>query len=74
MLVKLSLLSPITTTIVERVFFTMHIIKSRLHNKMRDGLLNDYLVTFIERDIFANINNKYIINRFKVMKNRRGSL
>jgi hypothetical protein len=36
MLVKLSLLLPVATVTVERVFSAMHIINSRLWNMMRD--------------------------------------
>jgi hypothetical protein len=36
MLVKLSLLLPVATVTVERVFSAMHIINSRLRNRMRD--------------------------------------
>uniref|UniRef100_A0A199UAH7 DUF4371 domain-containing protein n=1 Tax=Manihot esculenta TaxID=3983 RepID=A0A199UAH7_MANES len=70
-LIKLSLLLPVAITTVEMTFSAMHIIKDRLRNKMRDDLLNDCLVTYIERDVFVNIDNDDIMNRFQVMKNRR---
>ncbi|KAJ9182094.1 hypothetical protein P3X46_006123 [Hevea brasiliensis] len=71
LLIKLSLILPVAIATVERSFFAMNIIKSLLYNKMGDELLNDYLVTYIKRDIFASIDNEVIINRFQSMKNRR---
>ncbi|KAJ9183036.1 hypothetical protein P3X46_006955 [Hevea brasiliensis] len=63
LLVKLLLILPVATATVERVFSAMNIIKSLLRNRMRDELLNDCLVTYIERDVFASID--------QLMKNRR---
>jgi hypothetical protein len=64
MLIKLSLLLPVATATVERVFSAMHIVKSRLRNRMRDKLMNDSLVVYIEKDIFNKIDNGTIIKRF----------
>jgi hypothetical protein len=36
--------------------------------------MNDYLVTYIEKDIFKTINNEKIMQRFQGMKARRGQL
>uniref|UniRef100_A0A7N1A5R8 HAT C-terminal dimerisation domain-containing protein n=1 Tax=Kalanchoe fedtschenkoi TaxID=63787 RepID=A0A7N1A5R8_KALFE len=52
LLLKLVLILPVATTSVERVFSGMSFVKSRLRNSMGDQLLNDSLVTFIEKDIF----------------------
>ena len=41
MLIKLSLLLSVAIVKVKRVFFVMHIIKSRLRNRMRDKQIND---------------------------------
>ncbi|XP_051144560.1 uncharacterized protein LOC127260714 [Andrographis paniculata] len=49
LLLKLVLLLPLATTTVERSFSAMTIIKKKLRNNMGDQLLNDYLVTFLER-------------------------
>ena len=40
---------------VERVFSTMNIIKNRLRNQIGDQWMNDYLVIYIEKDIFKTI-------------------
>jgi hypothetical protein len=64
LLIKLSLLLPLATAIVERVFFAMHIVKSRLWNMMRDKWMNDSLIVYIEKDIFDKIDNEVIMKRF----------
>ena len=46
-LVKLTLILPVATASVERVFSAMNVVKSRLRNKMRDQWMNDLLVTYI---------------------------
>ncbi|XP_058005418.1 uncharacterized protein LOC131181388 [Hevea brasiliensis] len=43
----------VATATVERAFSAMNIIKSSLRNRMGDELLNDCLVAYIERDLFA---------------------
>jgi hypothetical protein len=52
LLLKLVLILPVVTASVERAFSMMIFVKNRLRNRMNDGLLDDYLITFIERDIF----------------------
>ena len=42
----------------------MKIIKTQLRNQLRDNLMNDYLVKYIEKDIFKTFDNKNIIQRF----------
>jgi len=64
MLSKLLLLLPIATATVEKVFSAIHIVKSRLRNRIRDKWMNDNLVVYIEKDIFDKIDNKVIMKRF----------
>ena len=63
-LLKLVLLLPVATASVERVFSALTFVKTKLRNKMEDSLLNDCLHTFIERDIFFQVNEDDIINTF----------
>ena len=63
-LLKLVLLLPVATASVERVFSVMVLVKTKLRNKMRDSLLDDCLVTFIERDIFFKVDEDDIIKTF----------
>jgi hypothetical protein len=38
---------------------------------MGDELLNHFLVTFIERDLFLKVNEDYIVQNFMGMRERR---
>jgi hypothetical protein len=62
LLIKLVLLLPVATTSVERVFSTMSLVKTKLRNKMGDRLLDDCLITFIEQDIFFEVDEDDIIH------------
>ena len=73
-LIKLSLFLPVATTTVERVFSTIHIVKSRLQNRMGDKWMNDSLVVYIEKDIFDKIDNEVIMKWFQNIKTRREQL
>ncbi|XP_009593753.2 uncharacterized protein [Nicotiana tomentosiformis] len=74
LLVKLTLLIPVATASVERVFSSMKYIKNDLRNRMDDDILNNCLVCYIERKIFKTVSNDAIIDRFQSMKTRRGQL
>jgi hypothetical protein len=52
----------------------MHIVKSRLRNRMGDKWMNDSLVVYIEKDIFDKIDNEVIMKRFQNIKTRREQL
>ena len=73
-LLKLAMILHVATTIVERDFSAMKIMKNRLCNRMGDAWMNDCLVTYIERDVFNSVYNELIIQRFHNMKSRRGQL
>ena len=70
-LVELTLLLPVATTSVERVFSAM---KADLRNRMGDEWLNDSVVVYIENEIFDSIDNELILNRFQNMDSRRNQL
>ena len=57
-LVTLSLILPVATMTIERVFSAMSIIKHHLCNQMGDEWMNDCLITYIEKDIFKTISNE----------------
>jgi hypothetical protein len=67
MLIKLSLFLPVAIIIVERVFTAMHIVKSRLWNRMIDKWMNDSLVVYIKKDIFEKIHNE-VVSKYKNSK------
>ena len=67
-LVTLSLILPIATATIERVFSTMNFVKNRLPNRMGYQWLNDKLVVYIEKDVFVYIDNEIVIRCFQNMK------
>jgi hypothetical protein len=71
LLLKLVLILPVATVSVERVFSTINLVKTKVRNNMSDKLLNNCLVTFIERDIFSNVSEEDIIHSFMTMKKRK---
>ncbi|KAG2622152.1 hypothetical protein PVAP13_3NG281100 [Panicum virgatum] len=58
------------TSRVERIFSAMTFIKNKLRNKMGDSLLDDCLLTFIERDIFLQLSEEEIIDTFMAIRRR----
>jgi hypothetical protein len=71
LLLKLVLILLVATSSVERAFSAMSLVKTKLRNKMCDSLLDDCLVTYIERDIFFEVNEEYIIETFMALRKRR---
>ena len=55
MLVTSTLILQVVTATVERKFSIMNIIKNWLHNWIGDQWINDYLVTYIDKNIFKTI-------------------
>ena len=49
----------------ERVFSTLNYVKNKQRNKMGDEYLNNYLVTFNEREFFSQVKDEDIINLFQ---------
>ena len=58
------------TASVERVFSAMVLVKTKSRNKMGDSVLDDCLVTFIEQDIFFEVNEDDIIKIFMSLQKR----
>ncbi|XP_066395765.1 uncharacterized protein [Miscanthus floridulus] len=71
LLLKLILLLPVATASVERVFSALVIVKIKSRNKIGDTVLDDCLVTFIERDIFFQVNEDDIMETFMSLRKRR---
>ncbi|KAL6560978.1 hypothetical protein OROHE_006155 [Orobanche hederae] len=74
LLLTLVLVLPVATASVERAFSAMNIIKSPLRNRMGDEWLNNSLIVYIEKDIFACVDNETIMQRFQNMGERRRHL
>jgi hypothetical protein len=67
-LIWLILVLSILMTITERAFSTMTIAKIRLHNRMKDDFLVDYLIVYVKKDIVERFSINMIINYFYSMK------
>jgi hAT family C-terminal dimerisation region len=67
-LIKLSLLLPVATASVERVFSAMNLVKTDIRSSMGDKWINDCLITFIEKKIFNTVDIERIMQRFQNMK------
>ena len=70
-LLKLVLLLPVATANVERAFSALNLVKHKLRNQMGDSLLDDCLVTFIEREAFSKVDENDIIETLMAMKRRK---
>ncbi|XP_042410148.1 zinc finger MYM-type protein 1-like [Zingiber officinale] len=70
-LIELALVLPVATAFVEKVFSAIKIIKTDLRNRMGDEWMNDSLVVYIEKDIFATIENEQILQHFQQMNTHR---
>ncbi|KAM2464543.1 hypothetical protein ACFX1W_003757 [Malus domestica] len=73
-LLTLTLVLPVATASVERAFSAMKIVKTPLRNKMGDQWLSDSMLVYIERYVFAFIDNEPIMRHFHGMKRRRQQL
>jgi hypothetical protein len=69
-LIELALILPVATATVERAFLAMNIIKTELRNKMNDEWVDHSMVCYIERGIFADIEDDTILQRFHGYNNR----
>ena len=58
----------------KRAFSAMSIIKTELRNKMGDDWLNYNMMCYIERDVFASIDDDDIVYRFQSYRSRKGLL
>ena len=67
-LVELTLILPVATASVERVFSAISLIKTYLRSKMGDEWLNDLMICYVEKEIFRSISDDKIIHHFEEMK------
>ena len=71
LLLKMVLLLPVATASVEGAFSGMDSVKTKRRNKMSDTLLDDCLVTFMERDILKDVDEDDVIKTFMAIRNCR---
>ena len=63
--IELTLILPVATASVERIFSAMSIIKTYLRNKLGDEWLNDLMICYNKKEIFRKIGNEKIKSGFK---------
>ncbi|XP_076885390.1 uncharacterized protein LOC143534905 [Bidens hawaiensis] len=74
LLVELALVLPVATATVKRSFSVMKFIKTDLRNNIGDNFLTNALAFYVEKDIFASVENEEILQRFQAMGPRRCQL
>ncbi|KAH9672191.1 TTF-type domain-containing protein [Citrus sinensis] len=74
LLIILALTLHVATASVERAFLAMNFLKNWLRSRMGEQLMNDSLVVYIEKDLFNNIDNEIVMQRYQCMKTRKGQL
>ncbi|XP_039121805.1 zinc finger MYM-type protein 1-like [Dioscorea cayenensis subsp. rotundata] len=60
-LVELALVLPVATASVEKAFSAMNIVKTDLRNKMGVEWMNDSMIVYIEKEVFATSDNEAIL-------------
>jgi hypothetical protein len=73
-LIELALILPVATATVERIFSGMKVVKTESRNKMADDWLNHRMVCYIERVVFATIQNDDILRHFQEFRTRKKKL
>nr|XP_028961608.1 uncharacterized protein LOC114826076 [Malus domestica] len=73
-LIRLVLTFLVSTATTERDFSVMHLIKTRLCNKMESEFLADSMVVYIEKELPEKIVSKEITKDFNSIKDRRAQL
>jgi hypothetical protein len=59
------------TATAERVFSAMNIIKTEPRNKMNHDCMNNSMICYIERDLFASIEDEKTLKHFQGLRNRK---
>ena len=73
-LIELALILPVSTASAERAFSAMKIIKSKVRNKLKNEWFNDLMICYTERELFKQLDNDVITQRFQAMRKRRKHL
>ncbi|XP_062017033.1 uncharacterized protein LOC133733428 [Rosa rugosa] len=68
LLLTLSLILPVATPRVERLFSAVNLLKNQLHNQMEDEWMRDSLIGYVEKDILDSIDKKVILQRLQHIK------
>ncbi|CAI9287095.1 unnamed protein product [Lactuca saligna] len=64
-LLKLVLVLPVATAMVERCFSAMKFLKTDLHNKIGDDFLNDVMISYVEKEALMKVKIEDVMDRFQ---------
>ena len=70
-LIRLVLTLPVFTTTIDRAFSAMKHVKTVLLNKIKEELLADSMMIYIERELVEDIDSDSIIDEFYSTKHQR---
>jgi len=73
-LIRLVLTLPVFTTTIDRTFSAMKHVKTVLLNKIKEELLADSMMIYIERELVKDIDSDSIIDEFYSTKHQRVQL
>ena len=73
-LIRFILTLLVLTTTTERAFSAIKTVKTRLHNRIEDSFLVNYLIIYIEKEIAERFTIDMIIDDFYFMKERQAQL
>jgi len=73
-LIRLILTLPVFTTTIDRTFSAMKHVKTVLLNKIKEELLADSMMIYIERELVKDIDSDSIIDEFYSTKHQRVQL
>jgi asparagine synthetase A len=66
-LVKLVLVLPVATDIVERIFSAIKLVKTYLRNRIDDEYMSNSLICYVEKQEMEKVINDIVVRRFKAM-------
>jgi len=73
-LIRLVLTLPVFTTTIDRTFSAMKHVKTVLLNKIKEEILADSMMIYIERELVEDIDSDSIIDEFCSTKHQRVQL
>ena len=69
-LLKLVIVLPIATAIVERCFSAMKLVKTCLHNRLKNDSLSDDVICYVEKEEMKKVTNDQVVEYFMARRKR----
>ena len=70
-LLKLVLVLPVATAMVERCFSAMKIVKTYFRSRLNDGSLSDNLICYVDKEEMKKVTNDPVVDRFMILRGRK---